>query len=208
MSKSIFKGSVSEHSFCFLWSWSWFWFLSSLAHSFIPPLSQLFFWWWIVKQQECFLSPCGLTHNICFPFDRFWNRNSWERKWWLHDGSKISSLQKSSTYPSNLSPSRSALLPSTPPHHLLLFPSVGLSPNKVTSSCIVGDIVKFSLSPCGSDLAVISSNCDCNTETGLEQIGLIFFLQGHHGLISIFSVLPDWVIISHLPLRAERCQQL
>lgn len=115
MSKSIFKGSVSEHSFCFLWSWSWFWFLSSLAHSFIPPLSQLFFWWWIVKQQECFLSPCGLTHNICFPFDRFWNRNSWERKWWLHDGSKISSLQKSSTYPSNLSPSRSALLPSTPP---------------------------------------------------------------------------------------------
>lgn len=63
------------------------------------------FWWWIVKQQECFLSSCGLTHNICFPFDRFWNRNSWERKWWLHDGSKISSLQKSSTYPpSNLSP--------------------------------------------------------------------------------------------------------
>lgn len=52
------------------------------------------FWWWIVKQQECFLSSCGLTHNICFPFDRFWNRNSWERKWWLHDGSKISSLEK------------------------------------------------------------------------------------------------------------------
>lgn len=82
------------------------------------------FWWWIVKQQECFLSPCGLAHNICFPFDRFWNRNSWERKWWLHDGSKLSSLQKSSTYPSHLSPlpycseAFSPLLPSP----LLLFP--------------------------------------------------------------------------------------
>lgn len=63
------------------------------------------FWWWIVKQQECFLFSCGLTHNICFQFDRFRTRNSWERKWWLHDGSKIRSLQKSSTYPSNLTPS-------------------------------------------------------------------------------------------------------
>lgn len=56
------------------------------------------FWWWIVKQQECFLFPCGLTHNICFQFDRFWNRNSWERKRRLHDGSKISSLEKNTLH--------------------------------------------------------------------------------------------------------------
>lgn len=133
------------------------------------------FWWWIVKQQECFLSSCGLTHNICFPFDRFWNRNSWERKWWLHDGSKISALQKSSTYPSNLPPPQ--LLWGSPSFTSLTsspLSSVGWSPNKVTSSCIVGEIVKFSLSPCGSDLAVISSNCDCNTETGWNRLASYF----------------------------------
>lgn len=51
---------------------------------------------------------------------------------------------------------------------------VGLSPNKVTSSWIVGEIVKFSLSPCGSNLAVISSNCDCNTETGWNRLASYF----------------------------------
>lgn len=103
-----------------------FFFSSLLAHSFIHPLSQLFFWWWIVKQQECFLSSCGLTRNICFQFDRFWNRNSWERNWWLHDGSKISSLQKSSTYSSNLPPTpshqRSKALSTLLPAALLRFP--------------------------------------------------------------------------------------
>lgn len=134
------------------------------------------FWWWIVKQQECFLFSCGLTHNICFQFDRFWNTNSWERKWWLHDGLEVNSLEKSSTYPSNLSPHSPncskapyfTSFTSTP------LSSVGLTPNKVTSSCIVGEIVKFSLSPCGSDLAVISSNCDCNTETGWNRLASYF----------------------------------
>lgn len=58
--------------------------------------------------------------------------------------------------------------------HLFSFLSAGWSPNKATSSCIVGEIVKFSLSPCGSDLAVISSNCDCNTETDWNGLASYF----------------------------------
>lgn len=34
------------------------------------------------------------------------------------------------------------------------------------------------------------------------------FLQSDFGLISIFSVLPDWVIVSHLLLWTESCAQL
>lgn len=134
-----FKGPVSEHSSATLWCWSWFWFLSSLAHSFIPPLSQLFSGGGLWNNKNVFYFSCGLTHNICFQFDIwFWNRNSWERNWRLHDGSKISSLQKSTTYPSNLSPpdlsfhgARSALLPSAPLRFPLLVQVQTKSPHRV-----------------------------------------------------------------------------
>lgn len=66
-----------------------FWLCLLILSFFHSSSEPALFWWWIVKQQECFLFSCGLTHNICFSFDRFWNRNSWERKWWLHDGSNI-----------------------------------------------------------------------------------------------------------------------
>lgn len=117
------KGSFLKHSSAFLWCSSWFWFLSLLAHSFTLPLSQLFFFgWWIAKQQECFLSPCGLARNICFQFDRFLSRNSWERKWWLHDGSKMSffCLKNISTYPS--------VSPFSPHFSLLWSPSLPSPP--------------------------------------------------------------------------------
>lgn len=136
------------------------------------------FWWWIVKQQECFLFSVRSHPQHLFPIWQILEQKFLGEKmmvaWWFKNKpfAKILHLSLKSL-PSPLLLWGSLSQPLTSFTSSPLSP-VGWSPNKVTSSCIVGEIVKFSLSPCGSDLAVISSNCDCNTETGWNRLASYF----------------------------------
>lgn len=148
------------------------------ACSFLCSLSEpALFSCWIVKQTRMLLIPAQAHPQHLFCIWQIWEHKFLGEKmmvvWWFKFKlfTRILPLSFDPNHP--ITPSLSSLPPELPFPPPLLF-SAGWSPNKVTSSCIVGEIVKFSLSPCGSDLAIISSNCDCNTGTDWNRLASYF----------------------------------
>lgn len=172
----IFKGPVWEHSSVFCVTEADFDFGLCLL---IPLL--------VVWASSFLLLDCETTRMLLIPAQAhpqhlFCIWQIWEQKFfgekmmvvWCFKFKLFTRILPLSFDPNHpITPSLSSLPPEPPFPPPLLF-SAGWSPNKVTSSCIVGEIVKFSLSPCGSDLAIISSNCDCNTGTDWNRLASYF----------------------------------